>query len=107
MKKNNSKKWLAIGLAILLFVASSLVSTKSKDRANEEGQKMADKYFENYFSNNNKEVIEGNNESEKIAVLSYQGAIGDGQVYDSFMDELEDVKEDDSVKGVIMKVNSP
>ena len=108
MKKNNSKKWLAIGLAILLFVASSLVSSKSKDVTSEESQKMANKYFEDYLSEiANKDVIEGSNESEKIAVLSYEGAIGDGQVYESFMEKLEDVRDDDSVKGVIMKVNSP
>lgn len=108
MKKNNSKKWLAIGLAILLFVASSLVSSKSKDVASEESQKMANKYFEDYLSGiANKDVIEGSNESEKIAVLSYEGAIGDGPVYESFMKILEDVRDDDSVKGVIMKVNSP
>lgn len=108
MKKNNSKKWLAIGLAILLFVASSLVSSKSKDVASEESQKMANKYFEDYLSGiANKDVIEGSNESEKIAVLSYEGAIGDGPVYESFMESLEDVRDDDSVKGVIMKVNSP
>ena len=108
MKKNNSKKWLAIGLAILLFVASSLVSSKSKDVTSEESQKMANKYFEDYLSEiANKDVIEGSNESEKIAVLSYEGAIGDGQVYESFMEKLEDVRDDDSVKGVIMNVNSP
>ncbi|MDU4556951.1 MAG: signal peptide peptidase SppA [Enterococcus faecium] len=52
-------------------------------------------------------VLEEGDKKNKIAVLSYEGAIGDGDIYDTFMEQLDDIYEDDSVKGVIMQVNSP
>lgn len=110
MKKNNGKKWIAVAIAILLFVASGLVKSKSNEVAEVESEKMAQKYlksFDPFSSTANKNVLEGSDPSQKIAIISYKGAIGDGPVYDAVMEQLEDVKEDKDVKGVILKVNSP
>lgn len=110
MKKNNGKKWIAVAIAILLFVASGLVKSKSNEITEAESEKMAQKYlgsFDPFSSTANKNVIEGSDPSKKIAIISYEGAIGDGAVYDSVMEQFEEVKEDDAVKGVILKVNSP
>lgn len=110
MKKSNGKKRIAIAIAILLFVASSLVKTKSNEVTEKESEKIAQKYlgsFNPFSSTANKNIIEGSDTSKKIAVITYKGAIGDGPVYDAVMEQLKEVKEDDTVKGVILKVNSP
>ncbi|WP_049690360.1 signal peptide peptidase SppA [Anaerococcus jeddahensis] len=110
MKKNNGKRWIAVAIALLLFVASTLVSNKSEKIENQQADKLTNEYFNQFnpFSATaNKNVLEEGDKKNKIAVLSYEGAIGDGDVYDSFMEQLDDIYKDDSIKGVIMQVNSP
>ncbi|MDU2201866.1 MAG: signal peptide peptidase SppA [Anaerococcus hydrogenalis] len=110
MKKNNSKRWIAVAIALLLFVASTIVSNKDETKSEKKSEELKNQYFEQFnpFSPTaNKKTIEKGDSKNKIAVLSYEGAIGDGQVYDDFMARLDDVYDDDSVKGVIMQVNSP
>ncbi|WP_058991230.1 signal peptide peptidase SppA [Anaerococcus rubeinfantis] len=110
MKKNNGKRWIAVAIALLLFVASTLVSNKSEKIENKQADKLKNEYlnqFNPFSATANKNVLEEGDKKNKIAVLSYEGAIGDGDVYDSFMEQLDDIYEDDSIKGVIMQVNSP
>ena len=110
MKKNKSKRWIAVAIALLLFVASTIVSNRSEKQAEKKSEELKNQYFDQFnpFSATaNKKTLEKGDSKNKIAVLSYEGAIGDGQVYDDFMDQLDDVYNDDSVKGVIMQVNSP
>lgn len=110
MKKNKGKRWLAVAIALLLFVASSVVSNKSEKIADKEKEQLADKYFSQFnpFSASvNRNIIEEGDSEGKIAIVSYEGAIGDGQNYETFMDQLDDVYDDDSISGLIMKVNSP
>lgn len=110
MKKNKSKRWIAVAIALLLFVASTIVSNRGEKQAEKKSEELKNQYFAQFnpFSATaNKKTLEKGDSKNKIAVLSYEGAIGDGQVYDDFMDQLDDVYNDDSVKGVIMQVNSP
>ncbi|MDU2829183.1 MAG: signal peptide peptidase SppA [Anaerococcus sp.] len=110
MKKNNGKRWIAVAIALLLFVASTLVSNKSEKIENQQADKLTNEYlnqFNPFSATANKNVLEEGDKKNKIAVLSYEGAIGDGDIYDTFMEQLDDIYEDDSVKGVIMQVNSP
>ena len=110
MKKNKSKRWIAVAIALLLFVASTIVSNRGEKQAEKKSEELKNQYFNQFnpFSATaNKKTLEKGDSKNKIAVLSYEGAIGDGQVYDDFMDQLDDVYNDDSVKGVIMQVNSP
>lgn len=110
MKKNKSKRWIAVAIALLLFVASTIVSNRGEKQAEKKSEELKNQYFDQFnpFSATaNKKTLEKGDSKNKIAVLSYEGAIGDGQVYNDFMDQLDDVYDDDSVKGVIMQVNSP
>lgn len=110
MKKNKSKRWIAVAIALLLFVASTIVSNRGEKQAEKKSEELKNQYFNQFnpFSATaNKKTLEKGDSKNKIAVLSYEGAIGDGQVYDDFMDQLDDVYDDDSVKGLIMQVNSP
>lgn len=94
MKKNNSKRWIAIAIALLLFVASSIVSNKREKITEKQKEKLTSEYFDQFnpFSATaNKNVLEEGDSKNKIAVLSYEGAIGDGDVYDAFMEQLDDI----------------
>ena len=110
MKKNNGKRWIAVAIALLLFVASSIVSNRSDKISEKQADKLKNEYlnqFNPFSATANKNNVEEGDKKNKIALISYEGAIGDGEVYDSFMEQLEDIYKDDSVKGVIMQVNSP
>lgn len=110
MKKNNGKRWIAVAIALLLFVASSIVSNRSDKISEKQADKLKNEYlnqFNPFSATANKNIVEDGDKKNKIALISYEGAIGDGEVYDSFMEQLEDIYKDDSVKGVIMQVNSP
>lgn len=110
MKKNNGKRWIAVAIALLLFVASSIVSNRSDKISEKQADKLKNEYlnqFNPFSATANKNIVEDGDKKNKIALISYEGAIGDGEVYDSFMEQLDDIYEDDSVKGVIMQVNSP
>lgn len=113
----NGKRWAALGIAAFLFIFSiitSIVSTAMTTDVesifnsfmNEEGEVFAE------------DVIQDGDELEKIAVLDVDGTIQDtgdaesfitsaGYNHKSFMEKLNYIKEDDTVKGVIIKVNSP
>jgi protease-4 len=78
--------------------------------------------FEGFLNENNEafaeNIIKEGNENQKIAVLDVDGTIQDtgeassllsagGYNHKSFMEKLNYIKEDNSVKGLIIKVNSP
>lgn len=110
MKKNNGKRCIAVAIALLLFVASSIVSNRSDKISEKQADKLKNEYlnqFNPFSATANKNIVEDGDKKNKIALISYEGAIGDGEVYDSFMEQLDDIYKDDSVKGVIMQVNSP
>ncbi|NQD69038.1 signal peptide peptidase SppA, partial [Bacillus haikouensis] len=64
------------------------------------------------------EIIEDGNMQKRIAVLEVDGVIQDtgdaasmfqspGYNHELFMDKLDEVQKDDSVRGIVLKVNSP
>ena len=113
----NGKRWAALGIAGVIFafsIITSLVSIAFTTDVEELfGQFLGEgkaPYVEEY--------IEDGNIAKKIAVLEVSGTIQDtgdadslfsaaGYNHTSFMEKLDYIKEDPSVKGVILKVNSP
>lgn len=113
----NGKRWAALGIAGVIFafsIITSLVSIAFTTDVEELfGQFLGEgkaPYVEEY--------IEDGNIANKIAVLEVSGTIQDtgdadslfsaaGYNHTSFMEKLDYIKEDPSVKGVILKVNSP
>ncbi|WP_442595487.1 signal peptide peptidase SppA [Neobacillus sp. D3-1R] len=114
----NGKRWAALGIAAGLFVFSIIINALSSFAFND-----IEKSFSDIFSVNEEkfmeEVIDKGNEMEKIAVLEVDGVIQDtggdvgsffespGYNHRSFLEKLDQVKNDDSVKGIIIRVNSP
>ncbi|MBE1554391.1 signal peptide peptidase SppA [Sporosarcina limicola] len=110
------KRWIAIIVAAALIFVSvgvnslSYIFTRNINGFFEEMMAMSSGYSET--------VIEEGSNREKIAVLTLDGIIQDtgsaspfvarsGYNHQFFMNQLNDVLEDDSVKGVVLRVNTP
>ncbi len=124
MKK---KQWIAIAVALVLFVASVLIpsrTSKQQEKIEEAVSNSLDSYTENIFGKFGKmdeiteEVLEVGDKTNRILVLDLDGAIMDtsanqnpfapiGYNHKAFLEELDKVLEDDSIKAILFKVNSP
>ncbi|MCM3317001.1 signal peptide peptidase SppA [Rummeliibacillus stabekisii] len=110
------KRWVALGIAIALFAMSAFVSIAlsfAKMDFKKGLESVAD--LDSTYDYN---VLKNGNPSKQIAVLTVNGTIQDtgesASIFSSetynhqyFMDQLEDIKKNKSVKGVLLKVNSP
>lgn len=113
----NGKRWAALGIAALLFfvsmgvwTATTLYSMDTRSMINEIFSK------DDSFS---EEVVEGNDLNNKIAIFDVEGTIVDtgdqtsilsgASTYNhkSFLDKLDMAAKDNTIKGVILRVNSP
>jgi protease IV len=112
----NGKRWAALGIAAVLFFVSVgvsiAVSLFTVDTQN---------LFTDMFATDQKyteEVMEGSDDLHKIAVFDVDGVIQDtgetnplmssgGYNHRAFMDKLQMAKEDSSIKGIVLQVNSP
>ncbi|OCA91389.1 signal peptide peptidase SppA [Bacillus sp. FJAT-27225] len=113
----NGKRWAAIGIAAALFFFSVVISFLSS--FNSAG---IDNDFTNMFAGAGEgfveEIIEEGSSLDKIAVLEVNGTIQDtgdavsffeSPAYNHrmFLEQLDSAGEDDAVKGIIIRVNSP
>lgn len=110
------KRWVALGIAIAIFAMSAFVSIAlsfAKMDFKKGLESVAD--LDSTYDYN---VLKNGNPSKQIAVLTVNGTIQDtgestsifsSETYNHqyFMDQLEDIKKNKSVKGVLLKVNSP
>lgn len=112
----NTKRWVALGIAALIFFASAMFSifqgiNDIASQADINELLASDQAFL-------EEVIEPGNNSRKIVVLEVNGVIQDtgeeeslfspaGYNHRGFMEKLNAVKDDNSVRGLIIRVNSP
>lgn len=112
----NGKRWAALGIAAVLFIASMGISLASTLAFTDFSGAVEDLFVsETGFM---EEVVEEGSSSDVIAVLDVEGVIEDtgsstslldSATYNhqSFLDKLEMVAEDDSIKGLVLRVNSP
>lgn len=112
----NGKRWAALAIAVFLFGFSIITNLLSSFAF-----KNVESSFTDIFASSSgftEEVIEAGSEMKKIAVLDVNGVIqdtggttslfsSDGYNHQKFMQMLEQVKEDNTVKALIIKVNSP
>ena len=111
------KRWIAIIVAAALIFVSvginslSYIFTRDFNGFFEEMMATSSSGYE-------ETIIEEGNGKEKIAVLSLDGVIQDlgnasslfqsaGYNHQFFMNQLSEILEDTTVKGVVLKVNSP
>lgn len=113
----NGKRWAAFGIAAALFFVSVMINFLSafafKGVETDLSELLA--ASELPFT---EEIVQEGNEMKKIAVLDVDGVIQDtnsaesffqsvGYNHQGFMKKLEYIKEDDTVKGIVLKINSP
>lgn len=113
----NGKRWAALGIAAALFFVSVMINFLSAFAFKGVETDISELFAASELPFT-EEVIQEGNEMKKIAVLDVNGVIQDtndaeslfqaaGYNHQGFMKRLEFIKEDDSVKGIILKVNSP
>ncbi|MFU2013957.1 signal peptide peptidase SppA [Peribacillus butanolivorans] len=111
----NGKRWAALGIAAVLFFVSigvgvaTTVFTADTENIIDELFASDSEFYE--------EVIEGEDFSNVIAVFDVEGTIQDtGEAsllssatynHRAFMDKLKMAEENDDIKGIILRVNSP
>ncbi|WLR56060.1 signal peptide peptidase SppA [Mesobacillus subterraneus] len=113
----NGKRWAALGIAVGLFIASTVINLLSTVAFSDAENAFTDMFAvsEEMFA---EEIIEEGDMLSKIAVLSINGVIqdtGDAESFfesplynhRTFMEQLDYVKEADDVKAIILQVNSP
>ncbi|MFJ7306596.1 signal peptide peptidase SppA [Peribacillus frigoritolerans] len=111
----NGKRWAALGIAAVLFFVSIAVGAATT-LFTADTENIIDELFasENAFY---EEVIEGDDYTNVIAVFDVEGTIQDtGEAsllssttynHRAFMDKLKMAEENDDIKGIILRVNSP
>ncbi|MGY3715248.1 signal peptide peptidase SppA [Sutcliffiella cohnii] len=110
----SGKRWLALGIAGLLFFVSiitSMATPNSEGLSNALATDLFNK--EEVFM---EKVLENGNINRKVLVMELNGVIQDtgeslfmtsGYQHRKFLKMLDQAKEDDGVKGIILKVNTP
>jgi protease IV len=114
----NGKRWAALGIATGLFIFSIIINVLSSFAFTD-----LDTTFGDMFAVSDEmfveEIIDEGDEFNKVAVLEVNGVIQDtggdvgslfespGYNHQSFLKKLDQVKDDNTVKGIIIRVNSP
>lgn len=114
----NAKRWIALGIVFALLIVSALAKFTSSQIASKEDSSPT--FVESLFADTGEltetVIEEGGNDT--IAVLSVDGTIQDtgdsgslfseaGYNHSFFMQQLEQVRNDDYIQGVLLYVNSP
>ena len=113
----NTKRWIALIAAAAILVISLVINSAFAIFQSTLGSNV-DELLAVSETAVSEQVIEDGDFNNRIAVLNVEGAIqdtgeassllgGTGYNHDLFMDQLEQVKNDDSVKAFMLKVNSP
>ncbi|MDX8359283.1 signal peptide peptidase SppA [Cytobacillus sp. IB215316] len=111
------KRWAALGIAVLLFVISVLVNTVSSIAFSGFGD-ISEEIFTTDKEFDEKVIEEGKSPLSKILVLEVNGAIQDttnvtsifesvGYNHRRFLSMIDSAKEDNAIKAILLRVNSP
>ncbi len=110
----NAKRWIALGIAIGVFLFSIIINTASALIFGNFSKNMKEVATGDLFA---KEVVEEGNPLKQIAILEVNGVIldsgdspslfSDSYSHKEFIERLNKVKKDPSVKALIIRINSP
>lgn len=103
--KNNAKRWIALGITLVVFLAAILSPNINKEKKEKLSLSQLKKFGLTDMVDEN--IIQGTNEGEKIKLISLQGVIKSDDNNQFVIDQLKKAGENPTTKGVILKVNSP
>ncbi|EPH79676.1 signal peptide peptidase SppA [Enterococcus faecalis] len=112
----NKRRWTAIGIAAALFIISIIIAFIPEKETKENTLTGINRIF--YGSNELiEETLEEGKDNKKIVKLSVEGTIADTgennlfskKTYNhqNFLSQIKKIQEDNTVKGVLLEVNSP
>ncbi|MBZ5201072.1 signal peptide peptidase SppA [Planomicrobium chinense] len=113
----NTKRWIALIAAAAILVISLVINSAFAIFQSTLGANV-DELLAVSETTVSEQIVEDGDFDKRIAVLNVEGTIqdtgeaasllgGTGYNHDLFMEQLEQVKNDDSIKAVMLKVNSP
>lgn len=105
MENKNKKRWLAAGLALIVFLISAF-SDGSKDIKEKQEANFYDQARQRLMGAED-EVLYGTNKAQRIIVVNVDGLIANDDSNDYIVEKLDEALDDDTIKGVILHVNSP
>ncbi|WP_239254938.1 signal peptide peptidase SppA [Listeria ilorinensis] len=114
----SAKRWIALGILVVLLVIAGITKVTSTLLATEEKESTTSALSSILSTNELTENVIEKGDHDKIAVLSVEGTIQDtgeaasllnsaGYQHSFFMEQLETIKHDSTVKGILLYVNSP
>ena len=113
----NYKRWIAVGLAVVVFFSSLVISLVGKSLSQNIEEAGAKSFLQEMMDDSLSEnVLRKGNLGERILVVNVRGTIMN--VEDSFLNvsqynhqqilqSLEKVKDDETIKGMIVRIDSP
>ncbi|MGM0166832.1 signal peptide peptidase SppA, 36K type [Enterococcus sp. AZ135] len=112
----NKRRWVAVGIAVILLIFSIISSTISRKNENQRELSQVNELL--YGTNEPQEKIEeAGSSDDKIAKLVVEGTIIDdgtsglfstsGYNHESFMKQLAKIQNDSTIKGILLEINSP
>lgn len=116
----NSKRWIALAAAIVLVFGSIMISALiniSRSNFSSQIEKLTNTSL--LDSNLTRKTVEEGSNTSQIALLKVDGTIQDtgdsssllsgntGYNHQQFLKELDDIKSDTNIKGIVLAVNSP
>ncbi|KHD84659.1 signal peptide peptidase SppA [Heyndrickxia ginsengihumi] len=113
----SKKRWGALAIAVGLFIVSIIVNIASI-AVKKDFSKMFDESFSTSDNDLSEKTIHDGNENKKIVILNVEGTIQDTGESNSllstgeynqhtFLQELNQAEHDSSIKGIILRINSP
>ncbi|MFS0645550.1 signal peptide peptidase SppA [Siminovitchia sp. 179-K 8D1 HS] len=109
------KRWAALGIAAGVFFVSIMVNMASAFVFGDFSKMFKDNILAGETFE--EEIVESGDPTKRIAVLNVDGVIQDtgetpsflseGYFHRDFMKQLNQVKDDNSIKGIVLRVNSP
>lgn len=111
----NSRRWAAIGIAVAIFLVSAVTSISTSQTDSTDAFSVVESM---YGGNTLQETVLEEGNGDKIVQIPISGQISmtssssllagsDGYNQDLIMESLEQVRDDNTVKAIILLINSP
>lgn len=114
----NRRRWIGVGIAVALLGLSVVTSSLKKEEETNESKLSSVEQLLYGSGDLEESVIEQGDSDKRIVQLTVDGTISDtgeptrlfnseGYNHQQLLSELKAIQEDDSIKGVLLVVNSP